>query len=155
MHETKSACAFVATSSVCEGLQVPTLWPHLLKDGVAINFAIRPFKWSNLAKSNAGVTVVVVGLAMGDQKARVIFDGDQRIAPEKISAYLTPGETVFVDTAPSSRANLPRMVMGGMPRDGGNLIFSFEEAKVLTASSMSAGQYLRPYVGSAELVRGT
>src|SRR5690606_34928827 len=35
----KTAFAFVATNSLCQGQQVPTLWPLLLDDGLAIRFA--------------------------------------------------------------------------------------------------------------------
>ena len=56
-------CAFVATNSICQGQQVPTFWSVALGTELRIHFARTSFKWKNLAKNNAGVTVVVVGLA--------------------------------------------------------------------------------------------
>jgi len=60
--QTPAASAFVATNSVCQGLQVATLWPLVSGAGHWIAFAHTSFKWSNPASHNAGVTVVIVGL---------------------------------------------------------------------------------------------
>lgn len=57
------ASAFVATNSICQGQQVPILWPLIFADGLYIHFAHTSFKWANLASYNAGVTVVIVGLS--------------------------------------------------------------------------------------------
>ena len=45
----KGAFAFVTTSSLNEGLHVSLLWKHIINKGSRIFFAIRPFKWRNLA----------------------------------------------------------------------------------------------------------
>src|SRR5690606_38308850 len=63
------SCAFVATSSICEGLHVGVLWPHLIDERSCISFAVRPFKWSNLAAKNAGVTVVVVAISAPKERS--------------------------------------------------------------------------------------
>ncbi|MDN5882717.1 MAG: hypothetical protein L0H37_10140, partial [Nitrosospira sp.] len=55
-HATR--CAFVATNSICQGQQVPTFWSVALATKLRIHFARTSFKWKNLAKSNAAVTVV-------------------------------------------------------------------------------------------------
>ena len=57
---TPTASAFVTTNSICQGRQVPILWKMLKKYGQQIIFAYTSFKWSNLAKHNAGVTVVIL-----------------------------------------------------------------------------------------------
>ena len=54
-----SCGAFVATKSICQGEQVPILWPLIFGGGNEVFFAHRPFKWANLAAHNAGVTVVM------------------------------------------------------------------------------------------------
>jgi hypothetical protein len=148
--------AFVCTSSVSEGLQVALLWPHVLKDDREIYFAHRPFKWSNLAKSNAGVSVVIVGVKHTSDRARIrIYEGSNLREVDRINPYLVPASTVYVDTQPTPLADLPRMVMGSMPRDGGNLVLSPDEAHRILETTPSAGDWLRRYVGSAELIRGT
>lgn len=60
---TDASSAFVSTNSICQGQQVPLLWPLILNNGHEIIFAHTSFKWSNLASQNAGVTVVIVGIS--------------------------------------------------------------------------------------------
>ncbi|MEY9880889.1 hypothetical protein ABIA43_002423 [Bradyrhizobium sp. USDA 328] len=45
---TQAASAFVATNSICQGLQVPLLWPLLFQLDHQIAFAHTSFKWENL-----------------------------------------------------------------------------------------------------------
>jgi hypothetical protein len=53
---TEIEAAYVSTNSICQGEQVPILWPELLgKHGVKINFAHQTFKWSNEARGKAAV----------------------------------------------------------------------------------------------------
>lgn len=60
---TKAQYAFVSTNSICQGEQVGILWPEILNKGQEIRFAYTSFKWSNNAKYNAGVTVIIIGVA--------------------------------------------------------------------------------------------
>src|SRR5438552_616181 len=46
---THAASAFVTTNSICQGQQVPILWPTILSTGHGIQFAHTSFKWRNLA----------------------------------------------------------------------------------------------------------
>jgi hypothetical protein len=147
--------AFVCTSSVAEGLQVSILWPHILGTHSEIFFAHRPFKWANLAKSNAGVTVVIVGVKAQEGKSSPrLFEGEKIRSVDVINPYLVPAPTVYVSTNPTPLASLPRMVMGSMPRDGGNLILSQDEAELLSDQSEHVKRWLRRYVGSSELIKG-
>jgi hypothetical protein len=151
----RSRFAFVCTSSVCEGLQVAILWPHVLNSAREIFFAHRPFTWSNLAKSNAGVTVVIVGVKQIPDKAqKKIYDGDSLRLVERINSYLVPAPAVYVATQPNPLADLPRMVMGSMPRDGGNLLLDQDEVRRLVGSAPFADDWVRRYVGSNELING-
>ena len=148
--------AFVCTSSNCEGLQVSVLWQHILQSGSAhISFAYRPFKWANLAANNAGVTVNIVGVsAISIKQGKKIFDGDQERIVENISPYILATPDVFVDTEPRPISDLFPMITGGMPRDGGNLLLSLEEAQKLSDSHTDVHGFIRPYVGTDELVKG-
>ena len=58
---TNSSAAFVSTNSICQGQQVPILWPSIFATGHHINFAHTNFRWANLASHNAGVTCVFRG----------------------------------------------------------------------------------------------
>jgi hypothetical protein len=147
--------AFVCTSSIAEGLQVSLLWPHILDNDREIFFAHHPFKWSNLAKRNAGVSVVIVGVkSVRDKTPSRIYDGDNVRIVDRINPYLVPAPTVYVATRPTPLSDLPRMVMGSMPRDGGNLVLNQDEGDRLMASAPYSAEWLRRYVGSAEIIKG-
>jgi hypothetical protein len=150
-----STFAFVCTSSMSEGLQVPVLWPHIIDGECEIVFAQRSFRWTNLATNNAAVSVVVVGVgSRGKTPEKCIFDGDNRMACANISPYLLRGETVFVHSRPKPTTQVSPMVMGAMPRDGGNLILSMEEAEELITETPAAEGLVRRYLGSEELIQG-
>ena len=155
LGHASAECAFVATSSICEGLQVGVLWPHILQRGVELKFGVRPFKWANLATKNAGVTVVIVGLSNTPVQQKLLFSEEGRVRlVEALSPYLTPGKTVFVDALPEPISAVPKMVTGSMPRDGGNLILSIDEMGRLSEGFPESTSLLRRYVGSDELING-
>ena len=97
-------CAFVCTNSICQGIQVSSLWPVLLANGVSIAFAYTSFKWTNLASHNAGVTVSIVGLTKRSGATRRLFSAESdgavvARAVGNINPYLVPGDNVFVVAA--------------------------------------------------------
>ena len=47
--KTNTVAAFVSTNSICQGKQVPILWPIIFETGHEIIFAHTSFKWANLA----------------------------------------------------------------------------------------------------------
>lgn len=72
-QNTSAATAFVSTNSICQGLQVPILWPAIFRTGNKIVFAHTSFKWKNLASKNAGVTVVIVGMSPDHKGVKRLF----------------------------------------------------------------------------------
>ncbi len=151
----RCAFAFVTTSSLCEGLHVSLLWPHILGQSGRIFFAHRPFKWRNLATSNAGVSVVVVGVTNeGTRTDLKIFDDTEQVAAKNINAYLVNGPNIFVATSPKHISAQSLMLTGAMPRDGGHLILSADEGHQLLEARPTAQQFLRRYLGSEELING-
>jgi len=156
-YQTAAQCtfAFVTTSSLCEGLHVSLLWKHILTQKHKIIFAHRPFKWTNLAKRNAGISVVIVGVGdAAERRTRRIFDGEEEIAAKNINAYLANASDVYVPTRPTQIANCSTMMTGAMPRDGGNLILSMEEVNMLISQHPIASKFIRRYIGSEELING-
>ena len=154
LDHSDAEVAFVTTSSLCDGLQVSVLWPHILRSDISIKFAYRPFAWSNLATNNAGVTVVIVGLAKKRCGQCKLYLGDKAQSFDSLTPYLIPGRTVFVNSSPHSIADLPRMVMGSMPRDGGNLLMGLEDANKVKAAFPKAKNLIRRYLGSEDLIKG-
>jgi len=71
--KTESSMALVSTNSICQGQQVPILWPLIFDNGCSIDFARLSFKWSNLAAHNAGVIVVIVGISKNSKRNKRIY----------------------------------------------------------------------------------
>ena len=148
----KCSAALVTTNSICQGLQVPILWPHILKNGVGIQFAHLSFKWQNLASHNAGVTVVVVGFGT-ESTPRIIYEGGRSRVVDNINPYLVPSRDVFLDGTRESISGLDKLFFGNMPRDGGNLSLTRQEYELAKQEGVPAN-FLKKYSGSAELIRG-
>ena len=148
-------CAFVTTNSICQGQQVPLIWPHILSKGIEIDFAHQSFKWTNNAKGNAGVTVIIVGLRNVSNKPKYLFT-DGLINPAKnINPYLLDGSNIVVSGRSKPLSKFPEMKFGNMPNDGGGLIFTEEEYDQLIEQFPKAKTYMRLLLGSAEFIRGS
>ena len=157
-HYTSSVAAFVATNSICQGVQVPILWPLVFGTGHKIAFAHTSFKWSNLASHNAGVTVVIVAIARGFSGDPKIFSkaDDETVATSaaEISAYLVPGSGVNIRPSRKQISGCGYMDLGNMPKDGGHLLLSASEADRIANDDEIARNYIFDFVGSQEFVRG-
>lgn len=156
---TKSATALVATNSICQGQQVPILWPLIFNRGHEISFAHTSFKWANLASHNAGVTVVIVGIQNNINRKRKIFELDENGETysrqvENINPYLVSGENIVVQGRREHISNLPELSRGNSPTDGGNLLLEPHEIPELGLTKEQESKFIRPFVGSLELIRG-
>ena len=156
---TPCSAAFVSTNSICQGGQVPVLWPVLYALGMKITFAHQSFRWSNLASNNAGVTVVVVGIGLRSGRECRLFsiDGEkgtiETVVPS-IGPYLIPRHEAVVTGSTSPISSIPRMDLGNAPYDGGNLILSREEVDELGLSADQKERWIRQLFGSAEIISG-
>lgn len=156
--QTQAAAAFVSTNSICQGTQVSILWPLIFANGQQIAFAHTSFKWANLASHNAGVTVVIVGIASQTKARRLFSVTDDGTTLEKqadfINAYLVSGLDVIV--SPISKPNDGRSLMewGNKPTDGGNLFLSPDEREMLLRESPYADHFIKRFLGAQEFIRG-
>ncbi len=159
MH-TRSAAALVSTNSICQGQQVPILWPLIYRSGHEIAFAHTSFKWANLASHNAGVTVVIVGISNHAEKIRRLFsigeDGAtvQREA-ENINAYLVAAPNIEVEAVSRPVGELATMQFGNHPYYGGALIFPLSDAKRMREADPRTARFIRPLYGSQEFISAT
>ncbi len=154
-----AAAAFVSTNSICQGQQVPILWPLVFDTGCQIEFAHTSFKWANLAANNAGVTVAIIGISAEPKTPRRLFsiaeDGETvEKQCEKINAYLVAGKSVFVDKYSKPIGEISEMLRGNMPYDGGNLLLSPDEVNELQITPEQKKKFIRRIYGSAEFIRG-
>lgn len=154
----KASFAFVSTKSVCQGEQVPILWPLIYANALDIQFAYMSFKWANLASQNAGVTVVIVGIGTDDDgvQKRLFAVDDTHIQMVRrvnaINAYLIPSSRIIVNPTLERNDDRGFMIRGNMPTDGGNLLLDAEQRKSILLDAPQVGKLLRPFVGAQELI---
>jgi hypothetical protein len=160
--KTPTAVAFVSTNSICQGQQVPVLWPLIFGTDNKISFAHTSFKWANLASYNAGVTVVIVGLSSQTKMSPRLYtsgNGGERDTVSvkevgNINAYLVPGANVMVEKAARPLSEQVEMTKGNQPTDGGHLLLSIDEVNALGLTAVQSKKFIRKIFGSAEFIRG-
>ncbi|GHV96663.1 methylase [Spirochaetia bacterium] len=154
---TEIEVAFVSTNSICQGEQVPTLWPELInKHGIKINFAHQTFKWSNEARGKAAVYCVIIGFALNDRKDKKLYhystvNGEPtETLVNQINAYLVEAPVIFIEKRNAPVCNVPAMTKGSSPTDDGNLMLTQEEMENLIAQDSKLKDIIRPYTGARE-----
>ncbi len=160
--KTKAKAAFVSTNSICQGQQVPILWPQIFATGHEISFAYTSFKWTNLASYNAGVTVVIVGLSSQFKVPAHLYSiansgkGDVVDVKEveSINAYLVPGTNVLIEKSSRPLSGQSEMSFGNKPVDGGHLLLSRDEVDALGLTLEQHERFIRRIYGSSEFIRG-
>jgi len=153
-HE-KIKLAFVSTNSISQGEQVALLWPLIFQENVEICFAHQSFKWKNLAKGNAGVTCVIIGLANQGVQTKRLYSSEQYRNVKNINPYLTEGNSSFITrrSSPLSK-DLPQMTYGNLLNDGGNFVLTKEEKDHLIEKYPGSNILIKNYIGSQEFIRG-
>lgn len=151
---TMAKLAFVSTNSVTQGEHVGIMFPKIINVNVEIGFAWTSFKWKNSARDNAGVTVIIIGLRKKSDEKKVLYVDGIRSEVDHINAYLLPSDTDYIFKTNRILSNIPEMVFGSMPRDGGNLVLTTEEKNIIISSAPNAQKYIKKYLGAAEYIRG-
>jgi hypothetical protein len=156
---TEIEVAFVSTNSICQGLQVPILWPELIiKHNIKINFAHQTFKWSNEARGKAAVYCVIVGFALTDRETKSIYQyatvtsEPMKTLAKKINAYLIESDNIFISSKGKPICNVPDMNFGNMPADGGELLFTGEEKKQFLKNEPNAKKYFKRFISAHEFI---
>jgi len=157
--ETNAVAAFVSTNSICQGQQVPILWPLIFQTGHEIAFAHTSFKWANLASHNAGVTVAVIGISNHAGKLRQLFSLSENKASvvkdvEHINAYLVAGSNIIVNKCAHPLADVANMDYGNKPTDGGHLLWPSDQYRALLQEIPAVAPYIRPFLGAEDCIQG-
>ena len=152
--------ALVSTSSVAQGDQATRLFPYILNNGWRLRFAHQTFAWTSEATGAAAVHCVITGFDKRDKPAPVLFEypdfkgSPQSVKARHINAYLVDGPTIAVTPQSIPLApDLAKVVLGSMAKDGGHLIVEPEDYEQFRTDPIAA-KYLRPYIGSRELLHG-
>lgn len=152
--ESKAKYAFVSTNSICQGEQVSALWPYIAKLNIEIIFCHLPFKWQNNAKNNAGVTCVIIGLAYTNTNISKYIYSSNKKRVDNINFYLLDAPNIIVEHRSKPLSDLPNMVKGSQPTDGGYLLMSeMEKTEFLNVNPMFE-PYIKQYMGADDLING-
>ena len=161
MQGTTIECGFVSTNSVCQGEHIPLLWNQLHeKYDFHINFAHQSFKWSNEAKKNAAVFVVIIGFSSVERNNKILYVYDTptsipySIKADNINSYLIDFDDVGIERINTPICDVPKMQWGVQPRDDGNLLLTPQEREELLASEPQAKKWIRPMASAKEFLNG-
>ena len=157
-QNSHTRAALVSTNSITQGEQVANLWKPLMeKMEIQINFAYRTFRWDSESDSKAHVHCVIIGFSNKDTlpRPKTIFDENGDAIPAKrINAYLLDAENVFVESRKKPICQVPEMLFGSMPNDGGNLIIKAEDYDEFIKKEPNAVKYVREFLGADEFING-
>lgn len=151
--------AFVTTNSIVQGQQTPALFGPLQDQGWHVSFAHRTFAWDSDAPGKAAVHCVIVGFTTDTATPCRLWEyanltGDPTEVPltGRLNAYLVEGPEVLVARRSKPLSpNLNPAQTGSYPADGGNFTVTSEQYEEVAADPL-ASKYLRPYMGSRELL---
>ena len=147
-------CAFVTTNSICQGEQVALMWPTILSDKIEIDFAYQSFKWTNNAKGNAGVTVIILALRNVSDEPKYLFIDNFKKLAKNINPYLTDATNIIVTGRSKPLSKFPEISFGSMANDGGHLLLSQEEKDILVSQNPKSETLIKRLVGALEFIRG-
>ena len=152
---TKAKYAFVTTNSISQGEQVAMLWKPIFDLGLEVSFARTSFKWSNNAKHNAAVIVVIIGVQNKESSEKRLFIESSKTEKKvkSINPYLSDGDSNIVFKTNNVPYGLPDVLFGSMPRDGGHLNFERDTADLIRQQYPEAAKFVKRYVGSQELLQ--
>lgn len=151
--------AFVSTNSISQGEQVPMLWSVLYRDfNIKIHFAHQTFKWSNEARGNAGVHVVIIGFSNIEIPNKRLFEYDDikgeshEISSRNITPYLVEGSNILIHRNKKPICNVPQLIKGNQPTDNGNFIFTTSEMNEFIKIEPSSKRFFRKFIGTNEFL---
>ena len=159
IQNTKIKVAFVSTNSIAQGEQVGILWKELFDNyKIKIHFAHQTFSWSNEAKSNAAVHVVIVGFANFDIDNKKIYEYEdiRKEALEKkvknINPYLVEGDDIVVTKRTKPLCKVKAMTRGNQATDGGFLLLDDNEKIELCNKYNDINEIIKPVVSAKEFL---
>lgn len=143
--------AFVSTNSIVQGETVGRFWGFLPND--IINFAYRTFVWENEASDIAHVHCVIIGFSKKARATKYIYDGQKKTLAGNINRYLFDGENIIVHSRNKPLCDVPKMIYGNKPADGGHLIIEDEDLEEFLKKDPQAAGFIRPLIGASEYIK--
>ena len=152
IQNTNIKCAFVSTNSITQGEQAASVFKPLYERfGFCIDFAWQTFKWGSESKEQAAVHCVIIGFSSNSKSAKKLFLNNTIVhSPKHINAYLLEAPDVFIESRNKPICNVPEVLKGSSPVDGGNLLLTDAEYHELIAKEPHAEKYIKKFCGAKE-----
>lgn len=151
---TNIRIAFVSTNSITQGEQVAGVWKPLYnRFGIHIDFAYRTFRWDSEASLKAHVHCVIIGFSVAPNSVeKKIYSEGHFQKAENINAYLMDAPTVFIESRSKSLCEVPEMLYGNKPTDGGFLFLTNDEYQDVQKREPEILKYIRRVYGASEFI---
>ncbi len=152
--------ALVSTNSITQGEQVAAIWKPLFdRFGIHIDFAYRTFRWDSEADIKAHVHCVIIGFSSSirpeSNSVKTIYLSEtQSIPAANINPYLMDASEVWIDNIGKPLCNVPTMLSGNRPSDGGHLLLSEEEKAEIEKKEPQAAKYIKQFMMGYEFING-
>ena len=147
--------ALVSTNSVSQGEQVANLWKPLIDKGIHIDFAWRTFFWDSEASIKAHVHCVIIGFSVlqNNKEKRLFYSIDNIKIAQNINGYLLDAPDVYIQSRSKTICDVPELMFGNMPNDGGFLSdYSTEEKSEIIAKYPQAESLFKQFMGATEFI---
>lgn len=154
IRNANAKLAFVSTNSITQGEQVYPIWTNVLGNSLEIFFAYQSFKWTNNAKGNAGVTVVIIGLRNESNKKKYLYTKDTLKSAKNINGYLIDGVDTYIQKRRQPLSDVSKIGSGNRALDKGFLLLKEKEKDTLIRQYPEAKKLVKPVVGAAEFLQG-
>ncbi len=176
MQGTRIKAALVSTNSITQGEQVAAIWKPLFNQfEIHFDFAYRTFRWDSEANIKAHVHCVIIGFSCKQtdllspnglhEKQRTSLDvsksacykkiflnESQFIEAKNINGYLIDGDNVWIENRAKPLCNVPEMVTGNRPADGGHLIIEADDYDDFIKKEPNAIKYIKKLLGAEEFL---
>jgi len=83
---------------------------------------------------------------------KFIYDGENKSTAKNISPYLIDAPNVFIESRKTPICNVPDMITGNRPADGGNLIIEDKDLEAFIKADPLSEKYIRPFMGAEEFI---
>lgn len=144
--------ALVSTNSITQGEQVAAIWKPLKElFDIHIDFAHRTFRWDSEASIKAHVHCVIVGFSKMNVP-KFIYDKKKQKEAENINAYLIDAQNVYLESRKIPLSDVPEIITGNRPADGGNLIIEAEDYPEFIRQEPASIPYIKRLLGAAEFI---
>ena len=158
VQDKNTKAAFVATNSITQGEQ-PAYVFNVIRERlhIKIDFAHQPFVWKNELpdpKKMAHVHIVIIGFSSNPPELRKLYTPEGLKLVKNINFYLTdgPDDDIAESTDKPISPNVPEMLLGNLPRDGGHLIIELEDYDEFIRREPKAAKYIKLYIGANEFI---